>query len=104
MSLRAAIFICATAFLLGVLYTHWIADSLTRWKPPSARSDTGFWTAAAYYRILSNGHPAAGAVVLGAVCIGGGAGIAGLLQGGVTDVMFDGSSTRAFRPPVRATG
>ncbi|KAG1826998.1 uncharacterized protein BJ212DRAFT_1309775 [Suillus subaureus] len=34
MGVRAGVVVCITSFLLGSLFTHWIADSLTLWKSP----------------------------------------------------------------------
>ncbi|OBZ75922.1 hypothetical protein A0H81_04750 [Grifola frondosa] len=42
--LRMSVVVSATAFLLGLLFTHWIADSLTLWKSPETQTDPRLWT------------------------------------------------------------
>ncbi|KAI0031694.1 Shr3 amino acid permease chaperone [Vararia minispora EC-137] len=96
MASRVAVVICATSFLLGVLCTHWTADALTRWKPPSARADAHFWTAAAYYRTLAHAPPVAALVLGGAATLGVASVCVGLFKGDATDLMFDGASTLLY--------
>ncbi|KAJ7470683.1 Shr3 amino acid permease chaperone [Mycena latifolia] len=55
MGIRSTVVVCVTSFLLGSLFTHWIADSLTLWKSPV--TDEHLWTAALYYSILTKGPP-----------------------------------------------
>ncbi|KAM6500572.1 Shr3 amino acid permease chaperone [Amanita muscaria] len=53
MAVRAGVVVCVTSFLLGALFTHWIADSRTLWKSPI--TDEHLWIAASYYSILTKG-------------------------------------------------
>jgi len=90
MGIRASVVFCVTSFLLGCLFTHWIADSLTLWKTPI--TDEHLWTAARYYAILIRG-PAplfyflSSVVVLGATTI-----LWSLRDGEAPNLMFDGGS------------
>jgi hypothetical protein len=94
MAIRVAVFICVTSFLLGILFTHWIADSLTLWK--INKTDERLWTAASYYHILVNGHPAFGYALLTAVITGGVCILLNLLDGQAYNLMFDGGSSCAY--------
>jgi len=86
--------VCVTSFLLGALFTHWIADSLTLWKSPV--TDEHLWTAASYYSILANG-PSEIFYVLGAVVLLGGATILSSLNDlRAGNIMFDGGSIFLF--------
>jgi len=90
MGVRASVVVCVTSFLLGSLFTHWIADSLTLWKPPV--TDEHLWTAALYYSILTRG-PVQILYVLFAITILGGTTIFWSfndLEAG--NLMFDGGS------------
>jgi hypothetical protein len=90
MGVRAGIFVCVTSFLLGTLFTHWIADSLTLWKSPV--TDEHIWTAALYYSIIAKG-PSWILYVLAAIVVLGAATILWSLndlQAG--NIMFDGGS------------
>ncbi|KAF9559128.1 hypothetical protein CPC08DRAFT_666672 [Agrocybe pediades] len=94
MGVRAAVVVCVTSFLLGALFTHWIADSLTLWKSPV--TDEHLWTAASYYSILAKGpseilYFLAGVVGLGVVTI---LWSFNDLQAG--NLMFDGGSIFLF--------
>jgi len=76
--------------LLGTLFTHWIADSLTLWKSPV--TDEHLWTAALYYSILTKGpveilYFLSAVVVLGATTI-----LWSLRDGEAGNLMFDGAS------------
>ncbi|PSS32174.1 hypothetical protein PHLCEN_2v2047 [Hermanssonia centrifuga] len=79
--------------LAGLLFTHWIADSLTLWKSPSASdSDLRLWTAATYYSILSRMPPTL-AYIYAVVAVLGGSTLfwsLGDLRAG--NLMFDGGS------------
>ena len=89
---------------LGLLFTHWIADSLTLWKSPATQSDARLWTAAAYYSILARTPPALPAAA-GAVALAGGATLLwslGDLRAG--NLMFDGGSVCACPPPPLSSG
>ncbi|KAI0318438.1 Shr3 amino acid permease chaperone [Amylostereum chailletii] len=94
MALRLSAIICITSFLLGILFTHWIADSLTLWKTPI--TDANLWTAASYYNIIVkgpsySGYFVSGIVVLGATCI-----LWSLRDGEAGNIMFDGGSIFLF--------
>ncbi|KAG6854326.1 hypothetical protein C0991_008221 [Blastosporella zonata] len=94
MGVRAGVVVCVTSFLLGSLFTHWIADSLTLWKSPV--TDEHLWTAATYYSILAKGPPAAlwflaSVVVTGCVTI-----LWSLGDGEAGNIMFDGGSIFLF--------
>ncbi|TDL27610.1 hypothetical protein BD410DRAFT_683306, partial [Rickenella mellea] len=90
MGLRACIVVCATSFLLGILFTHWIADSLTLWKAPITNEH--LWTSAAYYSLLARvpawlGWFLASVVATGAITI-----LWSLGDGAAGNLMFDGGS------------
>jgi len=94
MGVRAGVFVCVTSFLLGALFTHWIADSLTLWKSPV--TDEHLWTAASYYSILAKGtnetlYFLAAVVALGAVTI-----LWSLNDLRAGNIMFDGGSIFLF--------
>ncbi|RXW24122.1 hypothetical protein EST38_g1737 [Candolleomyces aberdarensis] len=94
MGVRAGVFVCVTSFLLGALFTHWIADSLTLWKSPV--TDEHLWTAASYYSILAKVptawlHFLRSLVLLGAVTI-----LWSLNDLGAGNIMFDGGSIFLF--------
>ncbi|KAJ7582798.1 Shr3 amino acid permease chaperone [Mycena floridula] len=94
MGLRASVVVCVTSFLLGALFTHWIADSLTLWKSPV--TDEHLWTAASYYSILANGpseifYFLSAVVALGSVTI-----LWSFRDGEAENLMFDGGSIFLF--------
>jgi len=90
--LRTSIFISAVSFLLGLLFTHWIADSLTLWKPPPTQTDLRLWTSATYYSILSR-MPAGLPYIYGVVvAIGATTILWSLGDGRAGNLMFDGAS------------
>ncbi|KAG6889302.1 hypothetical protein C0995_001958 [Termitomyces sp. Mi166 len=94
MGVRAGVVVCVTSFLLGALFTHWIADSLTLWRSPV--TDEHLWTAATYYSILAKGPPQAfwflGSIVAtGCVTI-----LWSLGDGEAGNIMFDGGSIFLF--------
>ncbi|EDR14812.1 uncharacterized protein LACBIDRAFT_305935 [Laccaria bicolor S238N-H82] len=94
MGVRAGIVVCVTSFLLGALFTHWIADSLTLWKSPV--TDEHLWTAASYYSILAKG-PSEILYFLSAIVILGGTTILWSLNDGEAgNLMFDGGSIFLF--------
>ncbi|KAF8797974.1 hypothetical protein BYT27DRAFT_7203662 [Phlegmacium glaucopus] len=94
MGVRAGIVVCVTSFLLGALFTHWIADSLTLWKSPV--TDEHLWTAASYYSILAKG-PSQILYLLGAVVTLGGTTILWSLNDlQAENIMFDGGSIFLF--------
>lgn len=88
--MRIAVVIMSTSFLLGILMTHWIADSLTLWKSPL--TDARLYTAAAYYSLLSKMTFGMAGTVVAVVTIG----FMGLLlsaqDGEAGNLMFDGAS------------
>ncbi|EIM90293.1 uncharacterized protein STEHIDRAFT_44068, partial [Stereum hirsutum FP-91666 SS1] len=93
MALRISVIICATSFLLGLLFTHWIADSLTLWKGPV--TDEHLATAALYYHILTKGPSFFGwfaNLAVGITVLGGTAILWSLLDGAAGNLMFDGGS------------
>ncbi|KAG5654509.1 hypothetical protein H0H81_001150 [Sphagnurus paluster] len=90
MGVRAGVVVCVTSFLLGSLFTHWIADSLTLWKSPV--TDEHLWTAATYYSILAKA-PTEALWFLGAVVTTGAITILWSLRDGEAgNIMFDGGS------------
>ena len=106
MGVRAGVVVCVTSFLLGplllslslasshpllgALFTHWIADSLTLWK--SAITDEHLWIAASYYSILTKG-PVEILYFLSAIVILGGTTILWSLRDGEAgNILFDGGS------------
>lgn len=94
MGLRTAVVVCVTSFLLGALFTHWIADSLTLWKSPV--TDEHLWIAASYYSILAKGpieilYFLAAVVILGATTI-----LWSLNDLRAGNIMFDGGSIFLF--------
>ncbi|TFK76501.1 hypothetical protein BDN72DRAFT_831076 [Pluteus cervinus] len=94
MGVRVGVVVCVTSFLLGALFTHWIADSLTLWKTPV--TDEHLWTAASYYSILANG-PVEILYFLSAVVVLGGTTILWSLRDGEAEnLMFDGGSIFLF--------
>ncbi|VDB99123.1 unnamed protein product [Peniophora sp. CBMAI 1063] len=97
MAVRVAIIICATSFLLGILFTHWIADSLTLWKAAQLEgADSRLWAAASYYRVLMSGDPRNAYVALGVATLGGVSLVMSLTDGKAFNLMFDGGSTFLF--------
>ncbi|KAF8921366.1 Shr3 amino acid permease chaperone [Mucidula mucida] len=94
MGFRSSLVVCVTSFLLGSLFTHWTADSLTLWKSPV--TDEHLWTAASYYSILANGpaelyYVLAVIVGIGAITI-----LLSLRDGEAGNLMFDGGSIFLF--------
>jgi len=94
--LRTSVFISVVSFLLGLLFTHWIADSLTLWKSPETQTDLRLWTSATYYSILSRipiGLPYTYGVVtlLGATTL-----LWSLGDGRAGNLMFDGASALLY--------
>ncbi|KAI0928014.1 hypothetical protein AcV7_009292 [Taiwanofungus camphoratus] len=90
--LRMSVVVSATAFLLGLLFTHWIADSLTLWKSPETQTDTRLWTAATYYSILSRTPPSLAYVYTAVTFLGGATILWSLKDGRAGNLMFDGGS------------
>lgn len=116
MAIRAAITISVTSFLLGMcpckhfipgplkqpvcackigmLFTHWMADSLTLWKTPV--TDAHLWVAARYYHVLTKGAPGVGYVVASAATLGAITILWSLRDGEAGNLMFDGGSICEF--------
>ncbi|KAF5391351.1 hypothetical protein D9757_002028 [Collybiopsis confluens] len=94
MGVRAAVVVCVTSFLLGALFTHWIADSLTLWKSPT--SDQNLWIAATYYSIIANGPPLIQYTVAAIVLLGVTTILWSLRDGRAGNLMFDGGSIFLF--------
>lgn len=83
-----------TCQFLGLLFTHWIADSLTLWKSPPTQTDARLWTAATYYSILTRLPPVL-LYVYGSVALLGAATLLWSLgDGRAGNFMFDGGSIR----------
>ena len=75
-----------------MLFTHWIADSLTLCKSPETQTDSRLWAAATYYAVLMHCVPQL-TYVYGAVAALGGATILwSLRDGNAGNLMFDGGS------------
>ncbi|KAF9457180.1 Shr3 amino acid permease chaperone [Collybia nuda] len=94
MGVRSGVVVCVTSFLLGSLFTHWIADSLTLWKSPV--TDEHLWTAASYYSILAKGPPEILYFLTAIVLIGGITILWSLRDGEAGNIMFDGGSIFLF--------
>ncbi|KAI6162536.1 hypothetical protein EDD17DRAFT_552682 [Pisolithus thermaeus] len=102
MGVRASIVVCITSFLLGSLFTHWIADSLTLWKSPV--TDEHLWTAALYYSILTKAPIELLYVLFAIVALGGTTIFWSFRDGEAGNLMFDGGSIGEFiyiLPPPR---
>ncbi|KZT11616.1 uncharacterized protein LAESUDRAFT_741049 [Laetiporus sulphureus 93-53] len=90
--LRMSVVVSATAFLLGILFTHWIADSLTLWQSPETQTDQRLWTAAAYYSVLSRMQPQLAYVSPAVALVGGLTILWSFRDGRAGNLMFDGGS------------
>lgn len=90
MGVRAGVVVCITSFLLGSLFTHWIADSLTLWKSPV--TDEHLWTAALYYSILTKGPVQILYVLFGIIILGGTTIFWSFNDLEAGNLMFDGGS------------
>jgi len=110
---RVSVVVFATSFLLGtsnnpsferrphaiyntgLLFTHWIADSLTLWKPPA--TDERLWMSATYYSVITKA-PIGFLYFFAFVAIGGGLTILWCLrEGEAGNLMFDGGSICSYR-------
>ena len=76
----------------GLLFTHWIADSLTLWKSPDTQTDSRLWTAATYYAVIMHGPPQLAYVYGGVAVIGAATILWSLRDGRAGNLMFDGGS------------
>ena len=111
MGLRICVAISVTSFLLGeyavfscektvekltknpqqgILFTHWIADSLTLWKSPI--TNTNLWTAASYYSVFARSGDGLGYVLACIVALGAIALLWSMVDGAAWNIMFDGGS------------
>jgi len=90
MAIRAAITVSATSILLGLLFTHWIADSLTLWRTPV--TDAHLWIAARYYHVLTKGASGISYVVVATATLGAVTILWSLRDGEAGNLMFDGGS------------
>lgn len=79
-----------TLFNPGLLFTHWIADSLTLWKPPA--TDERLLMSATYYAVIAKA-PIGFLYFFAFVAVGGGLTILWCLrEGEAGNLMFDGGS------------
>ena len=78
-----------------MLFTHWIADSLTLWKTPV--TDAHLWVAARYYNVLTKGAPWVGYIVATTATLGAVTILWSLCDGEAGNLMFDGASICAFK-------
>jgi len=90
MAIRVSVAICTTSFLLGILFTHWIADSLTLWKAPITTEH--IWTSASYYSLFSRSPPELGYALAAVVTLGAATILWSLGDGAAGNLMFDGAS------------
>ncbi|KLO18834.1 hypothetical protein SCHPADRAFT_866063 [Schizopora paradoxa] len=90
MAIRVSVAICTTSFLLGILFTHWIADSLTLWKVPITTEN--IWTSASYYSLFARSPPELGYALAAIVTLGAATILWSLGDGAAGNLMFDGAS------------
>lgn len=76
----------------GVLFTHWIADSLTLWKSLETQTDSRLWTSASYYAILTRMPVNVLYVYIAVTLLGGLTILWSLREGEAGNIMFDGGS------------
>lgn len=82
---------------IGLLFTHWIADSLTLWQSPL--TDEHLRTAATYYASFAS-LPLSMVVALVVVTTVGAVSLLASFQDGEAgNVMFDGASICTYPPP-----
>lgn len=85
-----------TLFNPGLLFTHWIADSLTLWKPPA--TDERLLMSATYYSVIAKA-PIGFLYFFAFVAVGGGLTILWCLrEGEAGNLMFDGGSICLYPP------
>ncbi|KAI5122984.1 hypothetical protein M0805_006862 [Coniferiporia weirii] len=90
MALRVAVVICITSFLLGILFVHWIADSLTLWKSSITNEDV--WTSAVYYSLFAQSSSRQGYALAATVTLGAATILWSFGDGAAGNLMFDGAS------------
>jgi hypothetical protein len=90
MGLRVAVIVCTTSFLLGILATHWIADSLTLWQSPLTESHLR--TSAAYYSLLAAMPSNMMSAIYAVGVLAGIALFTSLWDGRAGNLMFDSAS------------
>ncbi|KAH6918638.1 Shr3 amino acid permease chaperone [Coprinopsis sp. MPI-PUGE-AT-0042] len=94
MGIRAGVATSITSFLLGALFVHWVADSLTLWKSPV--TDEHLWTAANYYSVLTKCTPGPLYFLAFVVALGGSIFLWSLNDLEAENIMFDGGSIFLF--------
>ena len=94
MGIRAGVATSITSFLLGALFVHWVADSLTLWKQPV--TDEHLWTAATYYSILAQCRPEIWYILAALATLGGSTFLWSLNDREAENIMFDGGSICEF--------
>lgn len=87
---------------IGLLFTHWIADSLTLWKPPSKQTDLQLWTSATYYSVLSRMPAPVAYFYMAIVTLGGATLFWSFSDGRAGNLMFDGGSACEFLLSLRS--
>ncbi|KZS98916.1 hypothetical protein SISNIDRAFT_480508 [Sistotremastrum niveocremeum HHB9708] len=90
MGVRAAFVVVTTSFLIGVLATHFVADSLTLWQSPA--TDARLWAAAQYYTLLAKAPSEMAFVLAGITTFGATVILWSLFDGRAGNLMFDGGS------------
>lgn len=75
---------------LGILFTHWIADSLTLWKSPITNEHIA--TAASYYSLFARAPAGLGYALAFVVTLGAAAILWSFGDGAAGNLMFDGAS------------
>ena len=90
-------FICENYRLLGyswassgILFVHWIADSLTLWKPFITPENV--WTCASYYSLFARAPPGMGYVLATVITLGAAFILWSFGDGAAGNLMFDGAS------------
>jgi len=98
--LRTSVFISVVSFLLGLLFTHWIADSLTLWKTPETQTDLRLWTSATYYSIISRMPIGLPYTYIAVIFLGATTLLWSLGDGRAGNLMFDGASALLYSTAV----
>lgn len=74
----------------GILFVHWIADSLTLWR--TSVSDRDVWTAASYYALFARARAEQGYLLAALVTLGAATILWSFGDGAAENLMFDGAS------------